>query len=61
LNRKNAMDRGRWKKLIKIGSGSGWWVGECFFWYGLTRVARTKGRKTVVVVITCLLNHRVGQ
>ena len=24
LNRKDAMDRGRWKKLIKIG----WWVGD---------------------------------
>jgi len=32
LNKEDAMDRGRWKKLIKIGSGSGWCVGECFFW-----------------------------
>ena len=32
LNREDAMNRGRWKKLIKIGWWSGWWVGECFFW-----------------------------
>ena len=50
LNRENAMDRGRWKKLIKIG-WSGWLVGECFFWYRLKLVVRTKGRKTFVVVV----------
>jgi len=42
LNRQDAMDHGRWKKLIKIG-WSGWWVGECFFWYRLTRVVPDKG------------------
>jgi len=26
-------------------------VGECFFWYRLTRVVPDKGRKTVVVVV----------
>ena len=31
LNKEDAMDRGRWKKLIKIGWWSVWWVGECFF------------------------------
>ena len=51
LNKEDAMDRGRWKKLIKTGWWSGWWVGECFFWYRLTRVVRTKGSKTVVVVV----------
>jgi len=40
LNREDAMDRSRWKKLIKIGCWSGWWVGECFFWY---RVVPDKG------------------
>jgi len=35
LNRKDGMDRSRWKKLIKIGWWSGWWVDECFFWYRL--------------------------
>ena len=39
----DAMDRGRWKKLIKIGWWSGWWVGECFSWYPLTRVVPDKG------------------
>ena len=56
LNKEDAMDRGRWKKLIKIGWWSGWWVGECFFWYRLTQVdpdKLTKGRKTVVVVLHC--------
>ena len=43
LNREDAMDRGRWKKLIKIGWWSGWWVGECFFWYWLTQVVPDKG------------------
>jgi len=43
LNREDAMDRGRWKKLIKTGWWSAWWVGECFFWYRLTRVVPDKG------------------
>ena len=42
LNKEDAMDRGRWKKLINIGWWSGWWVGECFFWYRLTRVVPDK-------------------
>ena len=58
LNREDAVDRSRWKKLIKIGWLSGWWVGECFLWCWLTRVVPgTKGHKTVVVLIcflTCL-------
>ena len=32
---------GNWK-LIKIGWWWGWWVGECFFWYRLTRVVPDK-------------------
>jgi len=43
LNRGDAMNRSRWKKLIKIGWWSGWWVGECFFWYWLTRIVLDKG------------------
>jgi len=39
----DAMNHGRWKKLIKIGWWSGWWVGECFFWYRLTREVPDKG------------------
>ena len=26
-------------------------MSECFCWYGLTQVAQTKGRKTILVVI----------
>jgi len=41
LNKEDAMDRGRWKKLID------WMmirmVGGCFFWYRLTRVVPDKG------------------
>jgi len=50
LNKEDAMDHGRWKKLIKT-ERSGWWVDECFFWYRLTRVVLAKGHKTVVVVV----------
>jgi len=41
LNTENAMDRSKWRKLIKDVRWSGWvwlWVGECFFWYQPTRV-----------------------
>ena len=39
LNKEDAMDRSRWRKLINDGWWSGWvWVGECFFWYRPTRV-----------------------
>jgi len=30
-------------------------VGECFFWYQLTRVVRTKGRETDVVVVVVVV------
>ena len=40
-NKEYAVDRSRWRKLIKDAWWSGWlWVGECFFWYQLTRVKR---------------------
>ena len=39
LNKEDAMDRSRWRKLIKDVWWTGWvWVGECFFWYQPTRV-----------------------
>jgi len=39
LNKEDAMDRSRWRKLIKDVWWSGWvWVGECFFWYQPTQV-----------------------
>ena len=43
LNKEDAVDSGRWKKLIKIAWWSAWWVGGCFFWYRLTRVVPDKG------------------
>ena len=34
LNKEDAMDRSKWRKLIKDVRWSGWvWVGKCFFWY----------------------------
>jgi len=42
LKREDAMHRSRWKKLIKIGWWSGWWVGECFFLYQLSCVVLDK-------------------
>ena len=39
LNKEDAMDRCRWRKMIKEARWSGWvWVGECFFWHRPTRV-----------------------
>ena len=39
LNKEDAMDRCKWRKMIKDAWWSGWvWVGECFFWYRPTRV-----------------------
>jgi len=29
LNREDDMDRGGWKRLMKIRWWSGWWVGGC--------------------------------
>jgi len=39
LNKEDAMDRCKWRNVIKEARWSGWvWVGECFFWYRPTRV-----------------------
>ena len=44
LNKEDAVDRSRWKKLIKDVWWSGWvWEGECFFWYQPTQIVPTKG------------------
>jgi len=41
LNKEDAMDRCKWRKMIKEARWSGWvWVGECSFWYRPTRVVR---------------------
>ena len=39
MNKEDAVDRCKWRKLIKDVWWSGWvWVGECFFWHRSTRV-----------------------
>jgi len=39
VNTEDAMDRSKWRKLIKDVRWLGWvWVSECFFWYRPTRV-----------------------
>ena len=39
LNKEDATDRCKWRKMIKEARWSGWvWVGECSFWYRPTRV-----------------------
>ena len=44
LNTEDAVDPSRWRKLIRDDWWSGeMWVGECFFWYRLTRVVPDKG------------------
>ena len=43
LNKEDAIDHSRWRKLIKDVWWSGWvWVGEHFFWYRPTRVVPDK-------------------
>ena len=44
LNKEDAIDRCKWRKVIKDVRWSGWvWVSECFFWYRPTRVVLDKG------------------
>ena len=57
LNQEDAVDRSRWRKLMKDVWWSGWmWVGECFFWYWPTRVVPDKGswNGCVCVCSVCL-------
>ena len=43
LNKEDAMDRCKWRKMIQDVRWSRWvWVGECFFWYRPTRVVPDK-------------------
>ena len=54
LNKENAMDRSRWRKLIKDVWWSGWvWVGECFFWYRPTWVVPDKKPLNSCVCVCC--------
>jgi len=54
LNREDAMDRGRWKKLMMIGWWLGRWVGECFLWYRLTHPG-SHGQRAVKRLLLLLL------
>jgi len=57
LNKEDAMDRCKWRKMIKDVRWSGWvWVGECFFWYRPTRVVPDK-RPLNGCVCVCFLVH----
>ena len=39
VNKEDAVDRCKWRKVIKEVRWPGWvWAGECFFWYWRTRV-----------------------
>ena len=43
LNKEDAMDRCKWRKVTKEVRWPGWvWAGECFFWYRPTRVVPDK-------------------
>ena len=45
LNKEDAVDRCKWRKVVKEVRWPGWvWAGECFFWYrpGPTRVVPVK-------------------
>ena len=43
LNKEDAMDRCKWRKMIKDVRWSGWvWVGECFLWCRPTQVVPDK-------------------
>ena len=54
LNKEDAMDRCKWRKMIKEARWSGWvWVGECLFWYRPTRVC--PGSKAVKRSLLLLL------
>ena len=38
MNKEDAMDRCKWRKMLEDVRWSGWaWVGKCFFWYRPTR------------------------
>ena len=60
LNKEDAMDRCKWRKMIKDVRSSGWgWVGECFFWYWPTWVVPDK-RPLNGCVCVCVTSYRPG-
>jgi len=59
LNTEDAMDRCKWRKMIKDVRWSGWvWVGVYFFWYRPTRVVPDQrplnGCVCVCVSVVCV-------
>ena len=61
LNKEDAMDRCKWRKMIKDVRWSGCvWVGECFFWYRPTRIVPDKRPLNgCVILCVCVLCLRV--
>ena len=56
LNKEDAVDRSRWRKLIKDVWWSGWgWIGECFFWCWPTWVVLDKKPLNGCACVTNLL------
>ena len=54
-NTEDAVDRSKWKKLIRDVWWSGWvWVGKCFFWYWPTRVVPDKRPLNSVRMRVCV-------
>jgi len=55
LNREYAMDRIRWMKQITSNWWPRWvWVGECFFWYWLTRVVPDRIHRVIKWLCVCV-------
>jgi len=65
LNKEDAMDRCKWRKMIKEARWSGWvWVGECSFWYRPTRVVPDQrplnGRRCCCCCFDTIVWHQEG-
>ena len=55
LNTEDAMVRSRWRERIgMIDDHDECWVGECFFWYRLTRVVPNKFHRAVKRLCVCV-------
>jgi len=60
LNKGDALDRSRWRKLINDVWWTGWvWVGECFFCYRPTRVVPDKRPLNSCVCVCVCVRVRV--
>jgi len=59
LNKEDATDRSKWRKLIKDVRWSGWvLVGECFFWYRPTWVVPEKRLLNCGVCVCTKINNK---